>query len=139
MIREKKWYQCSLYEYVSNRIKISLDYKFINLWLDPSTKEKVRYVHWKFYRRVENEYTKKRIKLDPKILLDTASDNIIACSTDSQTLGNIVFEEIGYEERPNVKDWKENWFHILFSFDKTILCTKFQHAMTNFEEIIEDF
>ena len=33
----------------------------------------------------------------------------------------------------------ENWSHILFSIDKTILCTKFQHAMTIFEEIIEDF
>ena len=88
----------ALYEYVSNRIEISLD---------PSSKEKVRYVHRKFYRRVEQEYTKKRLKLDKKFLLDTASDNVIACSTNSQTLGIIVIEEIGYEERPNVKDWKD--------------------------------
>ena len=40
-------------------------------------------------------------------MLDTASDNVIACSTNSQTLGIIVIEEIGYEERPNVKDWKD--------------------------------
>ena len=33
----------------------------------------------------------------------------------------------------------EKWSHILFSSDNTILCIKFQHAITTFKEIIEGF
>ena len=127
----------ALYEYVSNCIEISLDL---------STKEKVRNVHRKFYRRVENEFTKKKLSL---IQSFCSWKLVIMWLPVAQTMTwqflRKVLSIFNFAQSaccivvPPLFGMLENLTHYLLSNNTNILCTNFQHAMPIFKEIIEDF